>query len=163
VRELLDYDSESGVFRWRVKRRGGGGRGWVQAGWVAGAKTAEGYWQIGFGGKTYRAARLAWIYANGQIPSGMSIDHRDGDRLNNCLKNLRLADVCQQKHNAKLSKYSTSGIRGVSWSKATKKWRVVIGVRNHVIFLGNHDSFEAACQIRAAAEEAYYGEFRRSA
>ena len=72
-----------------------------------------------------------------QAPKGMDVDHRDGDGLNNQKSNLR---VCTRSENAlnrkELNKSNTSGISGVRWHKATKKWLAQITYGGKKIYLG---------------------------
>ena len=69
LREILHYDQQTGVFRWKVMlahRR--------KPGDVAGSLT-HGYIEIGIDNRSYRAHRLAWLYVTGEWPSSF-IDHR---------------------------------------------------------------------------------------
>lgn len=55
---LLDYDPETGVFRWKVDRKG---RGNIKAGDVAGYKGKDEN-RISINYKSYSLRRVAWFY-----------------------------------------------------------------------------------------------------
>jgi len=116
LRELLEYDPETGVFIWKT------GRGSVKAGSVAGSKEANGYVRIRCDGGRYMAHRLAWLYVHGEFPPE-EIDHINGVRDDNRLRNLRCVSRTENTRNQRLSNRNTSGITGVHWDKKAGKWR----------------------------------------
>jgi hypothetical protein len=67
----------------------------------AGNLCKDGYVRIALNKQTYSAHRLVWIYHHGDIPEGLTIDHKDGDRSNNRIDNLQLATRQQQQFNRK--------------------------------------------------------------
>jgi hypothetical protein len=83
LRELLDYDPETGVFTWRVTK---GPR--AQAGAVAGSRRADGYLSIKIDGTHYKCHQLAWLHHYGKWPEG-DVDHRNGGHADNWIDNLR--------------------------------------------------------------------------
>lgn len=90
LREVLNYDPETGVFTWRLStgQRSKPGR-------IAGSLDHQGYTRIGVLDSYYSAHRLAWLYMAGEWPA--LIDHLDGNRSNNRFSNLR---VVNQKTNS---------------------------------------------------------------
>jgi hypothetical protein len=96
-------------------------------------------------------------------PSGVEIDHVDGDGLNNRRSNLRWATDQQNAHNRRISSLNTSGFKGVYWDKARGAWRATITlncVRRH---LGYFDTPEAAHAAYVKASASLHGEFGRAA
>lgn len=89
------------------------------------------------------------------------VDHIDGCGLHNFKENLRLVDHAQNHWNAKKSKKNTSGVRGVYWSAAKKKWKVWIMVRGVRTHLGSFADYDQAVETRRRAEHESYGEFSR--
>lgn len=59
------------------------------------------------------AHRLAWLIAHGEWPSG-EIDHINGDRSDNRLRNLRVASKSQNQQNRRARQNSRSGYLGVT-------------------------------------------------
>lgn len=47
----------------------------------------------------YRAHRVIWMSVNGEIPIGMEIDHKNHDRSDNRIENLRLVTPSEQMQN----------------------------------------------------------------
>ena len=86
LNELLHYDPQEGVLRWRV------GVGNRTAGSVAGSITDRGYLQVGINGIRYKAHRIAYYMGTGIDPLHHQVDHcPDPTPTNNKLDNLRLA------------------------------------------------------------------------
>jgi len=110
LKSLLDYDAESGIFRWKVQRRPQSPPG-TRAGWHSGKKAQR----IELGGKNYLAHRLAWFYVHGVWPD--QIDHINGDRSDNRIANLRAANNSQNQANMKAKGNNSTGYRGVSVQK----------------------------------------------
>lgn len=68
---------------------------------------------------------------------GQEIDHKDGNGLNNCRKNLRFATRSQNNcARLRLPATKTSRFRGVTWDAPTKKWRAQIKVHRKQNYLG---------------------------
>jgi HNH endonuclease/AP2 domain len=155
LRELMEYDPETGVFKWRR------GRGGVWAGTVAGTvDPSTGYVRIYVDQKNHHAHRLAWLHVTGAWPEGQ-IDHRDLDRANNRFANLRPATNAQNMQNASLYANNKSGYRGVSWSRGSRKWWVQVKA-NGVHYNGGYfDDVEEAAKARDRLAEMLHGEFVR--
>ena len=165
LKEFLDYNPNTGIFTW-IK-----GRQAIKVGQVAGKTTGNGYVRIRFKSQTdksrycgydYFAHRLAYYMYHGADPLEKLIDHIDGDKSNNKIKNLRLATVSQnQMHRVNLASDNTSGATGVVWNKNRKKWKAQIQVNKVHKFLGYFTNKEDAIKARKEGEIKYFGEFRR--
>jgi hypothetical protein len=83
VRELFDYDQQTGNLIWRDNKSGG-----VMAGQVAGCINARGYRRIRVDQVEYKAHRLVWLHVNGEWPS-KQIDHINRNPGDNRIENLR--------------------------------------------------------------------------
>lgn len=108
LRELLDYQPETGKFFWKVTTRG------TRAGEEAGCVRPIGYRAISIDYTSYYAHRLAWFYMTGEWPK-RQVDHKNGDRDDNRIANLADVSVSQNSHNTvKLGPKNTTGYRGVT-------------------------------------------------
>lgn len=152
--EVLAYDPETGIFVWRESNRG-------LLGQVAGAITNEGYRRIMIDGVRYVAHRLAWLYAHGFWPQG-ALDHRDRQRDNNAIRNLRLATGSQNAANRKAHTTNKLGVKGVRLHECGK-YVARIGREGTVKYLGAFDTQGAAKAAYDAAAASIYGEFARAA
>jgi hypothetical protein len=90
---------------------------------------------------------------------GMDTDHRDGDGLNNQRENLRVCTRLENIRNRGRHKRNTSGYKGVSWYKSTKKWMAQICVNNKHVYLGYFKEKEEAYMVYCEAAKKYHGEF----
>lgn len=149
VREVLDYDHRTGVFMWRVGQRKGR---------RAGNISPRGYRRIMVDRCMHLEHVLAWLYVYGEWPS-QQIDHKDNDKANNRLSNLRLATNSQNHINKGLQRNNTSGFKGVSWDTQIQKWRARIKVNGVNKYVGVFDDVAAAGAARAEAERKFFGEF----
>jgi hypothetical protein len=147
LREVLDYDSETGVFTFRIDRGLCGKRGGV-----VGAKNSCGYLMICIDGIQLAAHRLAWLYTYGYIPEN-EIDHINRTKTDNRIENLREVSRSCNIRNRVNSKNNTSGIKGVSWAKERQQWIVRIMVNCREINIGRFDDFSEAACARLAAEQ----------
>jgi hypothetical protein len=107
-------------------------------------------------GKSYAAARLAWLYMTGEWPE-RTVDHEDRDSSNDRWNNLRLATKGQQAMNQGPHSHNTSGITGVY--ERLGKYCATIKFNYKQIWLGTFDTEEEAIAARRAAEEEYFGKF----
>ena len=116
---------------------------------------SHGYAMTKIGDKNVRVHRLVWEEANGPIPSGMDIDHINGDRTDNRIENLRPVTRAENMKNCKVYKNSKTGVPGVCWCKVKKKWRVYLVENYKQKHLGYYrDWFDAVC-ARMSANNKY--------
>lgn len=148
VREVYNYDPDTGVFTFRVQR------GPKRAGEVAGGVSLDGYIYMKLNGNQHLAHRLAFLYMTGKWPEKF-VDHKDTNRSNNAWDNLREATKTVNARNRSKLSSNTSGHVGVSWDKLKCKWVAHIGVDSKCIRLGRFDTIEEAVNARAAAETKY--------
>ncbi|WP_395454812.1 HNH endonuclease signature motif containing protein [Azospirillum melinis] len=154
VRELFNYDPETGIFTWRISRTGS-----IRVGQVAGTvRKVTGYVRIHVDGKFYYAHRLAWLYMTGEWPAE-EIDHINRQGGDNRFANLRPASRAQNGGNTSIRRRNKSGVKGVSWYKRGRKWKAQIMMNGKNCSLGCFNTISEAAAAYAAAAELCYGEY----
>jgi hypothetical protein len=161
LRAVLDYNPTTGLFTWLPRpgslifnSRYGCGR-------QAGCPDHYGYIQITVDRRNYKAHRLAWLWVHGELPADMEVDHRNHQRADNRLDNLRLATSQQQKANAGARK--SGHPKGCYWSPRDRKWSAAIYLDGKKVSLGAFARLEDAQAARFQAEAKYHGAFAFSA
>lgn len=115
------------------------------------------YVGVKHGKQIVKTERMHRIIAN--PPSHLSVDHIDGNRLNNSRNNLRWATSSQNKCNSqkkRKGKYS-SKFKGVSWRD--NKWRARFSQNNKTVHLGDFESEIDAAKAYNEAVKQHHGEF----
>ena len=92
--------------------------------------------------------------------SKLQVDHRDEDKLNNNISNLRIASQSENQYNTTAYSNNRSGHRGVCWHKRRSKWQAQIRFGGKQLHLGLFDNLNDAAAARKAAEIKYHGKFR---
>ncbi len=158
LKELLNYDPETGIFSWAVSTTYG-----VVAGRRAGGKYAVGYRYLSVDKRRYYEHRLAWLYVYGKWPEH-EIDHIDGVRDNNAIRNLRDLTHAQNCQNIRKTGKS-SGLLGAHFSKKMDCWTANIRVDGKVFYLGVFDTEEEAHAAYLAKKREIhpFGEIARAA
>ncbi len=91
-----------------------------------------------------------------------SVDHCNGNGLDNRRKNLRLCTCSQNQANRTKQINNKSGFKGVSWRASRKKWQVRVMQNRKSYFLGYFtDKIEAAKEYDRKAVE-LFGKFART-
>lgn len=97
-------------------------------------------------GKTFRIHRLLAKYFLPDFQEELQVDHKDRDKTNNNLNNLRIVthreNLCNQaKHKKCSSKY-----KGVTFDKNRNKFQASITINYKAIFLGRYKTEEEAAE-----------------
>lgn len=150
--QVMTYDPQTGVFSWNKKRNG------IRNMDNAGCVTKRGYVNIYINYKKYLAHRLAWFYVYGEWPS-KQIDHINGDKSDNRISNLRLANGSENQLNRWIDSRNTSGIKGVCWHKNNKKWQASASLGGKEYYLGQYVNIKDAEKAVVDFREKHHGEF----
>jgi hypothetical protein len=129
LKEILDYDPQSGEFRWKKTQK----RSSKKPGDLAGSlESDKQHRRIFLLGKEYRAHALAWFYVHGEWIN--DLDHVNRDGTDNRISNLRPANRLQQNANRKFA-----GVR-----KQGNKWQARVQINGQRKSLGLFDTKEQA-------------------
>lgn len=146
LRELLNYDQLTGIFTWKLARRG------IKVGVPLGCSNGNGYLRITVDGRSHYAHRLAWIYVTDNAPLHQ-IDHINGNPSDNRFSNLREATPLQNQQNKRNAQVnSRTRLLGASWHEKAGKWQAHISVNRRRIYLGLFESAEQAHKAYKAAK-----------
>lgn len=170
---FISYEPSTGIFRWRAREadmmRGDkyavdralanvNGR---SAGKIAGGLDKKGYVRIYVDGHSYAAHTLAWFYMTKEWPI-VVIDHKNMDKSDNRISNLRQSTHSQNKMNNKVRIDNRSGLKGVKFHSGTGKWHARICVAGKRINLGLYLEPQEAHLAYVSAAHKYFGEFARA-
>lgn len=100
LKKHFQYNKNTGVFT-RINRKNSHG-----------SVDAYGYLILKIKTKQYKAHRMAWLYFYKQMPDG-EIDHINGDKLDNSIKNLRCVDRKTNCRNLTIKTNIDTGYKGV--------------------------------------------------
>lgn len=118
---------------------------------------AKGYAHKKVNGHTVLMHRLIWEMAGRTLPR--QLDHKDTNKLNNRLKNLRPATRSQNIHNRGPLSTNTSGYKGVDYQSRCKNWRAQIMVRGKHKTIGYFKTARKAAKAYDKAAVRYYREY----
>ena len=150
-KKYLDYDRNTGVFRWKVAKSRN-----IKVGQVAGGMDVDGYLVIRIDGRGYAAHRLAWLFEYGKWPE-QEIDHINHLKTDNSISNLQDVSRTINIRRRLLFKNNKSNISGVR--QDGKFWRAEIGMNGGKLWLGQFPTKEEAVKAREDAESIYYLDF----
>ena len=143
--ELFSFNPLTGELFWRV-RRSSQTRLHVPAGYI----DAYGYRAISLGGNLFRAHRLVWAWITGVDPASVQIDHKDQNKANNRIWNLRLCSDIQNRANI-------LGMKG--WCKANGRFKARLISQGKTIYLGTYDTPQEAHAAYLEARKRLHGDF----
>lgn len=92
---------------------------------------------------------------------GQKVDHHDLNGLNNHRHNLRFATVAQNGQNSRVPVNSTTGFKGVAFAKREGRFQASLECNGRIIWLGYHDTAEAAARAYNVGALTHFGEFAR--
>lgn len=149
LRQLLSYDSETGIFTWKKRTDIRSAVNARLEGKPAGFVGKQGYIRIEIRGVTHSAHRLAWVMTYGEWPEAQ-LDHINGDPADNRIVNLRCVTEIENSRNRSLPKDNKTGVIGVH----TQHGKFVAQIKNNgqIHRLGSFEKLSDAAEARRKAE-----------
>lgn len=150
-RECFQYNPSTGALYWKVSR------GRVAAGAKVAFVRTDGYVGVSVDGVRCVAHRVIWAIVYGHHPEHQ-IDHVNGDRQDNRIKNLRdvphLVNMQNMRDAQSHNKYGH--LLGAHFHKNDRRWRSNINVGGKLVSLGAFDTEQQAHEAYVQAKRAYH-------
>lgn len=143
--ELFSYNPLTGELFWRVRRSSQ-----TRLDHAAGFIDTYGYRSIKVNNFQIRAHRLVWAWVTGKDPGSVQIDHKDQNKANNRIWNLRLCTDTENRANI-------LGMKG--WCRANGRYKARLIHNGKALYLGTYDTPEEAHAVYLAARKRLHGSF----
>jgi hypothetical protein len=122
---------------------------------------STGYRRVKIKGHPFTEHRVIWKLHYGTEPPPY-VDHRNTDKTDNRIANLRETTRRQNCHNSRLSKRNTSGFKGVHFNSRRNQFEANIRINGRLKFLGRYASGLAAHEAYCAAGRKFFGSYFNS-
>lgn len=151
--EFFTY--KDGALYWKIDRKHTKCKVGMRAGTFSKSSI---YRQIVIDKKAYLEHRIIFLMCNGYLPE--MIDHKNGNKTDNRIENLRASNKYTNQQNVGASKYGC-GLKGATFDKSRNLWKATIRVYKKRLFIGRFKTAEQAHEAYKAAAVKYHGEFAR--
>lgn len=147
---------ENGNLYWIGRRRG------AVKNRPAGYVNPVGYRTVYVGRRVMMAHRIIWFMFNGLIPEGLQIDHKNCNKDDNSIENLRICTRGQNRSNTKIPSTNTTGFKGVHINNGRgKPFTAQVKCKGKRYHLGHFDTAEEAKAVYDEKAKELHGEFYR--
>lgn len=177
IRATFNYDPSTGLLSWKYRPREefataqAYGRyvklfhGKPITGGEVTAASKKHAVAVTWNGRGYQAHRIIWKLVYGELSADVEIDHKNCDKTDNRLSNLRLATSQQNSANRRYRKHGTE-FKGVSFDREERRrdrpYSAHIRVNGRLRRIGRYRSPEDAHAAYCKAAEEAFGEFARA-
>lgn len=155
----LWYDPATGDC-WSTRKRGQRGKGYVpgKPKQLFAKNKKNGYLRVLSSDKELVYWHvLVYEFFKGSGVQGLTVDHKDGNRMNNLKTNLQVLTNTDNVRKRHKQINNTSGRPGVWWNKKNKNWNASIRVYPRSIFLGCFATRKEAYKAFIDAKVQYHG------
>ena len=147
LQELFDYDKCSGLLIWKERpinhfKSEPAFKRWNkifpgnEAGTISRKTDGKKYKHVNICGKLYQIHRIIAELCGLGLKEDLTIDHINGNGIDNRLNNLRVVSLSDQQKNARLRANNTSGFNGVWFDNNRGKWVAAGRSNNERIHIG---------------------------
>ena len=151
----LEYNPETGVLIWKENKH----KRFI--GREAGSVNHHGYRRMHILNTRIDAHRLVWLMHYGYLPVG-EVDHINGNKLDNRLVNLRLADKQKNQQNVGVRADSRLGVKGVR-IRPSGKYQARVSLTDGARLVKTFEFLDSAVAWLSATRKESHGEFARDA
>jgi len=158
LKNIIDYNPETGEVFWKQRcahlfKNESSCKSWNTryAGKQIHNVDGKGYNSVFILGNQYRVHRLIWLLVYGYFPK--TIDHVNGNPLDNRLENLRSVTSQENHMNQKISSANTSGVTGVYFNRSRGLWCAQMKFNGKAYHLGSSKNKSEAIGLRKKEEE----------
>lgn len=151
----LEYNPETGVLIWKENKH----KRFI--GREAGSVNHHGYRRMHILNTRIDAHRLVWLMHYGCLPVG-EVDHINGNKLDNRLVNLRLADKQKNQQNVGVRADSRLGVKGVR-IRPSGKYQARVSLTDGARLVKTFEFLDSAVAWLSATRKESHGEFARDA
>ena len=151
LQAIFDCNTETGVVTWKDVGFKAGKKVIGRQGSIQGR-----YRTIHAPGVNLKVHRVVWLFYHGIWPKG-SLDHRDGNTLNNAISNLREATAAENNQNKGRPKNNKTGKKGVTLTSGGFMAQIMADGSKHVF--PRTETLEEAAAIYEDAARRLHGEF----